>query len=225
MPEPAIAASVRAVDKSYASGSGEVVALHDVSFDVPAGRTLAVFGPSGSGKSTLLRILAAVDRPDHGSVRVGDVEISSCSPRRRRAVRRREIAYVLQDPSHNLVPYLDSVAQLRLALSLRGKRAGAYDPVELLELLGLGHRRRHHPAQLSGGEQQRLAVGAAVVGAPSLVVLDEPTAELDSGSTDALLAAVGQLRDRGVTFVASSHDVAVREVADQVVELHLGSIG
>src|SRR5579862_7830556 len=204
------AASVRAVDKSYGSSGSEVAALREVSFDVPAGQTLAIFGPSGSGKSTLLRLLAGVDRPNRGSVQVGDVEISSCSSRRRRALRRRKIAYVLQDPSHNLVPYLDSVAQLRLALSLRGRRPGAFDPVELLELLGLGHRLHHRPIQLSGGEQQRLAVGAAVVGAPALVVLDEPTAELDSASTHALLAAVGQLRDRGVTFVASSHDVAIR---------------
>jgi putative ABC transport system ATP-binding protein len=107
-------------------------------------------------------------------------------------------------------------------LSLRGRHRGEFDPVELLDVLGLSHRLHHHPIQLSGGEQQRLAVGAAVVGAPSLVVLDEPTAELDTASTQALLDAVQRLRDQGVTFVASSHDEAVRDVADRVVELHLG---
>lgn len=224
MSEPALAASVLEVDKTYRSTEGVVAALSEVSFDVPAGEIVAIFGPSGSGKSTLLRLLAGVDRPDRGTVQVGDVELSSSSARRRRAVRRRDVAYVLQDPSHNLIPYLDSIAQLRLSLALRGRGRGEFDPAELLDLLGLSHRVHHHPIQLSGGEQQRLAVGAAVVGAPALVILDEPTAELDSGSTYALLLAVQRLRDQGMTFVASSHDEAVRDVADRVVELHLGRV-
>jgi putative ABC transport system ATP-binding protein len=224
MPERPSAARITGVDKTYRSGSSEVAALRDVSVDVTTGRIVALFGPSGSGKSTLLRLLAGVDRPDRGSVQVAGVEVTSCTVRRRRAVRRREIAYVLQDPSHNLVPYLDAIGQLRLALALRGKRPGAYEPGELLELLGLGHRRRHLPAQLSGGEQQRLAVCAAVVGAPAIVLLDEPTAELDTAAATNLLESVQGLRDRGATFVICSHDPAVRSVADEVVELHHGRI-
>jgi putative ABC transport system ATP-binding protein len=224
MPEREVAAAMVSVDKTYGSRSSEVAALLDVSVEVPAGRIVALFGPSGSGKSTLLRLLAGLDRPDLGTVTVAGVELTSCSRRRRRAVRRREIAYVLQDPSHNLVPYLDALGQLRLSLALRGRRPGAYDPAELLGLLGLGHRLHHMPVQMSGGEQQRLAVCAAVVGAPAVVLFDEPTAELDKASAAILLSSVQDLRDRGTTFVVSSHDPAVRAVADEVVELHHGRV-
>jgi ABC-type lipoprotein export system ATPase subunit len=224
MPEPSYSAVVGSVDKTYRNGTSEVPALRDVSIRVPAGRIVALFGPSGSGKSTLLRMLAAVDRPDRGSVEVAGVDITDASARRRRAIRRREVAYVLQDPGHNLVPYLDAIGQLRLALTLRGRRPGSWDPGELLDLLGLGHRRHHHPIQLSGGEQQRLAVCAAVVGAPAIVLFDEPTAELDTASAATLLASVTDLRDRGTTFVISSHDEAVRAIADEVVELHHGRL-
>jgi putative ABC transport system ATP-binding protein len=224
MPERQIAARLADVDKTYRSRSSEVAALRDVSAEVEVGRIVALFGPSGSGKSTLLRLLAGLDRPERGSVAVAGVELTACSRRRRRAVRRREVAYVLQDPSHNLVPYLDALGQLRLALALRGSRPGAYDPADLLELLGLGHRLHHLPAQMSGGEQQRLAVCAAVVGAPAIVLLDEPTAELDTASATILLESVQGLRDRGTTFVVSSHDEAVRAVADEVVELDHGRV-
>jgi ABC-type lipoprotein export system ATPase subunit len=127
---------------------------------------------------------------------------------------------VFADPQHNLLPYLDATEHVRLALNMRG--AKVKDATEVLESLGLGHRLRHRPAQLSGGEQQRLSVACAISGAPSLVVLDEPTAELDRSSARTLLTHITDLRSQGITFLISSHDPEVAEMADNVAELRRG---
>jgi ABC-type lipoprotein export system ATPase subunit len=166
---------------------------------------------------------------------VGGQEITGLRPRARRRLRRSDIGYVFADPAHNLLPYLDAADHIELALRMRGRRSsessksskrGSGTPgavTDILELLGLGHRLHHRPAQLSGGEQQRLAVACAVTGGPSLVVLDEPTAELDQTSGTILLSHISELRTAGTTFVISSHDPAVAERADEVVQLRRGS--
>ncbi|MGH9104008.1 MAG: ABC transporter ATP-binding protein [Acidimicrobiales bacterium] len=231
MPELAVpgrepAASCRGVVKVYRASTGPVLAVDGVDATFGAGRVVAVVGPSGSGKSSLLRLVAGLDRPSAGSVRVGGVELAGLSARRRRRIRRRLIGYVFQDPSHNLLPYLEAREQVELALALRGGRRAARGPQgeELLERVGLGSRARHLPGQLSGGEQQRLAFLTAVAGGPSVVVADEPTAELDSASAARLLALLVQLCAGGVTFVVSSHDPAVREASSDVVELSHGRL-
>ena len=180
-------------------------------------------GPSGSGKSSLLRILACVDRPTAGSVRVGGADVATMGARGRRRVRRRLVGYVFQQPGDNLLAYLTTREQLELAAQLRS----AEEPEEvdrLLAALGLEHRAGHRPEQLSGGEQQRLAFAAAVIGGPALVVADEPTAELDSESGERLMQAVLGLRDQGTSLVVSSHDPVVTGAVDQIVRLHDGEV-
>jgi putative ABC transport system ATP-binding protein len=209
--------------KEYVTATGTVRALKGVDAVFPAGRVTAVVGPSGSGKSSLLRILACVDRPTAGSVRVGDLDVAALGARGRRQVRRRQVGYVFQRPSDNLLPYLTAREQLDLAGRLRGgQRAGEAE--RLLAALGLQHRAGHRPEQLSGGEQQRLAFAAAVIGAPALVVADEPTAELDSEAGERLMRAVLGLREQGTSLVLSSHDPVVTGAVDGILRLHDGEV-
>jgi putative ABC transport system ATP-binding protein len=209
--------------REYATATGTVRALKGVDVSFPAGRVTAVVGPSGSGKSSLLRILACVDRPTAGSVRVGGVDVAALGARGRRRVRRQLVGYVFQQPGDNLLPYLTARGQLELAARLRGPE----QPVEaerLLAVLGLADRADHLPRQLSGGEQQRLAFAAAVTGGPVLVVADEPTAELDGEAGERLMAAVLDLRDQGTSLVLASHDPVVIRAVDGLVRLRDGEV-
>lgn len=212
--------------KEYATATGTVRALKGVDAAFPAGRVTAVVGPSGSGKSSLLRVLACVDRPTAGSVRVGGVDVADLGARGRRRVRRELVGSVFQQPADNLLPYLTAREQLELAARLRGQagRRGAGEAKRLLAALGLEHRADHRPEQLSGGEQQRLAFAAAVIGGPALVVADEPTAELDSEAGERLMRAVLDLRDQGTSLVVSSHDAVVTGAVDGIVRLHDGEV-
>ncbi len=218
------AARCRDVRKLYRTADEEVVALTGVTKDFPRGRVTSIVGPSGSGKSSLLRILACVDRPTEGSVRIADTEVTGLGPRGRRALRRHSVAYVFQNPIDNLVEYLDVAEQLKLAARLRGARVDQDEIDRLLATLGLAHRVTHKPVQLSGGEQQRVAVACAVVGQPAIVVADEPTAELDSSSAERVLQAVHDLRDEGVAFILSSHDPAVVAASDHLLRLEHGRV-
>lgn len=223
MPPEEVAASCAGLVKIYWMASGEVHALKGIDATLPAGALTAVVGPSGSGKSSLLRILAAIDRPTAGQVMIGDRDVSSLSSWKRRRVRRRTVGYMFQRPADNLVSYLSARDHLVVAARLRGR----YRPKEaddLLEITGLAGRAHHLPHQLSGGEQQRLALASAVVGEPRLVVADEPTAELDSASGQALMQLVRDLTRRGVTFLASTHDPIVAETADRTLYLRHGAL-
>jgi putative ABC transport system ATP-binding protein len=216
------AASCSGLVKIYWTATGEVHALKGVDASFPAAAMSAVVGPSGSGKSSLLRILAGLDRPTAGQVRVGGVGLSGLSVTRLRRLRRRLLGYVFQRPADNLIPYLTAAEHLAMAARLRG--VPARDGDDLLELLGLADRRHHRPGQLSGGEQQRLAFARAVVGDPPLVVADEPTAELDRASGAALLAAVGALAGRGTALVLATHDPAVVGRAERTLYLRHGAM-
>ncbi|MGB7050112.1 MAG: ATP-binding cassette domain-containing protein [Acidimicrobiales bacterium] len=210
------------VSKTYTLRDSSVPALVDVSMQVFVGQITAVFGPSGSGKSTLLRLLSAVDRPDEGQVLYGDISTGELSARRRRRLRRHTISYVFQEPGQNLIGYLNARDHLVLAGQLRGSALDGIDA--LLDSVGLGNRADHLPDELSGGEQQRLAVAAAVMGEPLLVLGDELTAELDRASGARLLSSIVDLVRAGTTFVIASHDPTVREIADVVVELQNGRV-
>ncbi len=220
-----VAAECTGLVKIYWAATGEVHALQSVDARFPAGSVTAVVGPSGSGKSSLLRILAAMDRPTAGQVRIGEVEVGGLGRTALRRIRRRMVSYVFQRPSHNLVSYLTVEEHLRLAGRLRrlGRR-GEKEADELLEILGIARRRKHLPHQLSGGEQQRVAFAQGVLGSPPLVVADEPTAELDSASGGALLSTVRELADRGTGFVVATHDPAAVRAADRTLYLRHGAL-
>jgi len=218
------AAVCRDVVKTYRTATESVTALDGVSLSIPRAQVTVVVGPSGSGKSSLLRLLACIDRPDSGEVRVAGQRVDSLGARARRTLRQRQVAYLFQRPGENLLPYLDAVAQVRLAADLRGAHVGDDEVHALLDRLGLGARADHRPAQLSGGEQQRLAVACGVVGDPALVVADEPTAELDTAAAERVLVAMEELAESGVGFVISSHDPRVMAIADGFVRLDHGRI-
>jgi putative ABC transport system ATP-binding protein len=224
LPPDALAVACRGVVKEYRTATAVVRALKGVDAELPAGQLTVVVGPSGSGKSSLLRILACVDRPTAGSVRIGGVEVAGLRSCARRRVRRRLVGYVLQQPSDNLLPYLTARGHLELAAAIRGAAADGAAIDRLLGTLALEHRAGFLPEQLSGGEQQRLAFAAAVVGGPALVVADEPTAELDHESAARLMGAVLDLRAEGSSLLVASHDEAVVRMADRVVPLVAGEV-
>jgi putative ABC transport system ATP-binding protein len=212
--------------KIYWTPTGEVNALKGIDATFPAAAVSAVVGPSGSGKSSFLRILAAMDRATAGRVAVGGTELTGLSVSGLRRMRRTLLGYVFQRPADNLIPYMDLTEQLMHAARLRGlpRRTAASQLDELLGALGVGDRRHHLPRQLSGGEQQRVAFARAVIGDPPLVVADEPTAELDAESGQALLATVRELASRGTAFVVATHDQAVVEAADRTLHLRHGAV-
>jgi putative ABC transport system ATP-binding protein len=216
------AARVESLVHEYRTAATTVTSLHGVDVIFPAGRVTAVAGPSGSGKSSLLRILAGLQAPTSGTVEIGGRVISRSSGRRARRIRRRFVGYVFQRPSDNLLPYLTSHEQIELAARLRG--AGQGDAGRLLETLGIAHRAGATPAELSGGEQARLALAAAVVGRPAVVLADEPTAQLDDRSEGDVVAALRSLTDHGVAVVVATHDAAVMDAADRVVRIHTGRV-
>jgi ABC-type lipoprotein export system ATPase subunit len=219
----AVAADVSGVVKTYRTATGAVTALDDVSASFPASTVTALVGPSGSGKSSLLRLLACVDRPDTGRVVVAGTDVTRLGARARRVLRRRQVGYLFQNPADNLLEYLTAFEHLAFAARLRGSGTDA-DADRLLDALGLSHRKDNRPRQLSGGEQQRLAIATAVIGRPALVIADEPTAELDHASGELVMDAMLALRDEGVGFVVASHDPLVVGRVDLVVELHHGHV-
>ena len=208
--------------KTYRTATGEVRALRGISETFPAGSLTAVVGPSGSGKSSLLRLLAGLDRPTSGTIRVGDIAVERASGRTLRRFRRTVVGYLFQRPSDNFLPHLTVADHLRLAGRLT-HRPPRIAPEELLETLGISHRLGHRPSELSGGEQQRAAIAEVLMGGAETIVADEPTAELDSASARHVLDTIRQLVDAGVTFVLATHDPAVMRRADEALELDHGA--
>jgi putative ABC transport system ATP-binding protein len=218
------AASCHGLVKIYWTPTGEVHALKGIDAEFPAGAVTALVGPSGSGKSSLLRILAGMDRASAGTVSIAGVNLSEASPSHVNSVRRELVGYVFQRPSDNLVPYLTAREHLESAARMRGTKGNRAD-MDLLDRLGLGDRADHKPEQMSGGEQQRLAFAQAVIGNPAVVLADEPTAELDTASSETLLAEVSALvREEHIAFILTTHDPKVVGSADKILHLRHGSL-
>jgi putative ABC transport system ATP-binding protein len=217
--------AARAVDlvKVYGTGPGAVRALDGASLDIEAGRLTAVMGPSGSGKSTLMHALAGLDTVDVGQVLVGGTDVGALSERERTLLRRERIGFVFQ--GFNLVPSLTAAENIALPLTLAGRRPDAAWLAELVGLLGLADRLGHRPSELSGGQQQRVAVARALVTRPQIVFADEPTGNLDSASSGALLRFLqSAARDLGQTVVMVTHDPTAAAYADRVVFLADGRV-
>ena len=224
-PAPAQAApliELDRVERRYERNGLSVAALGGVSLSIAAGEFVAVVGPSGCGKSTLLNLIAGVDRADAGRVLVCGTDLSRAGERELTALRRASIGVVFQ--AFHLVPNLTAEENVALPLAL----AGRSDPERVRTLLarvGLGERLRHHPGELSGGEQQRVAVARALVHRPALVVADEPTGNLDSGSGARVLALLDELRlTEGATLVFATHDRGLARRAERVIALRDGLV-
>ncbi len=222
MPASDVAARCDAVSVDYRTASDVVPALRDVDADFARARFSVLAGASGSGKSSLLRVLAGLQRPTAGRVAVDGTDLTRLRAGRLRRLRRATMGIVLQDPADNLVEYLPAVAQVELAARLRGADRG--EAAGLLDTVGLASQAGCMPQELSGGEQQRVAFAAAAIGHPTLLLADEPTAELDAIAAGALVNAMRRLIDRGATLVVASHDPAVIDAADRVVTLRDGRV-
>ncbi len=203
----------------------EVVALQGLDLDVERGEHVAIVGASGSGKSTLLNILSGLDVPTAGDVNVAGVDLVTMDTKARRRYRRDVVGFVWQETGRNLFPFLtaaDNVA-LPLALSRRSRSARRHRSGELLDLLGVGHCRDRRPAQMSGGELQRVAIAVAIANEPSVVLADEPTGELDSHSAGEVHTALRAVnRELGTTVVVVTHDPLVAEHVDRTVAIRDG---
>jgi putative ABC transport system ATP-binding protein len=216
---------LRNTHKVYMTGLVPVRALAGVNLDVGNGEFVAVMGPSGCGKSTLLNIVGAIDRPTEGRVRVAGVNLLDLTDDDLSDFRRDRIGFVHQ--FYNLIPSLTAAENVELPLAFkgvagpqRGKRVE-----QLLELVGLEDRSAHTPSLLSGGEQQRVAIARALANSPNLVLLDEPTGDLDVTSGDAILELLRTLnREEGVTFILVTHNPLVAEKASRTILMEDGRV-
>jgi len=216
------AATCRGLCADYRTATGAAPALRDVDATFTAGRLSVIAGPSGSGKSTLLRILAGRHRPSAGDIEVAGVSLTGLHHRARRRLRRRALGIVLQQPSANLVEDLRLREQVELAARLRGARGE--DVLDLLRAVGLDGLGDHPVAALSGGQQQRAAFAAAAIGAPAILLADEPTAQLDGAAGRHLVQVMRSLVDGGTSLVVASHDPEVIEAADDRLVLDRGRV-
>jgi putative ABC transport system ATP-binding protein len=210
------------VTRTFRGAGAAVRAVDDVSLSVSRGEFMAVVGRSGSGKTTLLNLIAGLDQPDEGRITVDGAEVSRFNDREMTEFRRHTVGFVFQ--SFGLLPLLSAEENVDLALRIAGAglRERQDRTRELLALVGLTERAHHRPYELSGGEQQRVAVARALANRPSLVIADEPTGELDSTTGAQIFALLRDVAAAGVTVIAATHDPFVMEHVDRVLEMSDG---
>jgi putative ABC transport system ATP-binding protein len=210
--------------KSYLVGQVRVHALRGVSLTVEAGEFVSIVGASGSGKSTLLHVLGGLTQPTSGNVFIEGVEYGSLSDGGRTALRRKAIGIVFQ--KFNLLPTLDAQGNIEIAREIAGERGIPPEYLQrLVTLLGIGERLHHRPTQLSGGEQQRVAIARALVNQPRILLADEPTGNLDSENSEAVLAVLLELnRTLGQTILMITHDAAAASIAHRVLHMRDGHL-
>jgi putative ABC transport system ATP-binding protein len=212
------------ITKTYGSGDTEVRALRGIDLTISRGDYVAIMGVSGSGKSTLMNIVGALDAATSGHYSLDGINIESLDEASLSIVRNRKIGFIFQ--SFNLIPRTTALSNVELPLLYRGvrRRERADRAKSALAAVGLADRMDHQPNQLSGGQQQRVAVARALVAEPSLLLADEPTGNLDSGSTRDVLDLMDALHDQGRTIVMITHEDDVAERADRIITLIDGSI-
>lgn len=211
--------------KRYQLGQHSVDALTDVDFKVEQGEFVAIMGPSGSGKSTLLHLIGGLDQPTQGEVKLAGKRLSLLNDKQITLIRRRNIGFVFQ--FFNLLPTLTAEENITLPLLIDGKNLRVYKDRlgRLLDLIGLSERRHHRPEQLSGGEQQRVAMARALITEPAILLADEPTGNLDSKTGVAIMEVLRRSCDElGQTIVVVTHDAQAASYADRVVFLRDGQI-
>jgi len=220
------ALSIRDVARRYQLGRDNYVdALRGVSLEVEAGDMVAIMGPSGSGKSTLMHIAGGLDTPDSGEVRIGDLRLDASSDRTLAAMRSTRIGFVFQ--GFNLLPTFTAQENVALAAEYGGqrRRQASREAAAMLDRFGLGDRLRHKPSELSGGEQQRVAVARALINRPSVLMADEPTGNLDTGTSAEIIELLARInRDEGMTVLLVTHDPGVAASCRRTVVMRDGVI-
>ncbi|MGC8749773.1 ABC transporter ATP-binding protein [Hydrotalea sp.] len=211
------------VNKIYTSGGKELSVLENINFSVEAGTTLAIVGPSGSGKTTLLGLCAGLDKPTNGKIWLNGQSIEQSSEDGLAAIRNKYVGFIFQN--FQLMPTLTALENVMVPLELRGEKHAKTNAMELLEKVGLANRHHHYPAQLSGGEQQRIAIARAFANKPALLFADEPTGNLDAETSEIIVHLIFDLnRAAGTTLVLVTHDVELAAKTQRIIRLKGGKI-
>ena len=214
---------VENLSKVYGKGENKVVALDNVSFSVEKGEFVAIVGESGSGKSTLLHLVGGVDRPTKGKVFIDGKNIYEMNDDKLAIFRRRQVGLIYQ--FYNLIPILNVEENITLPLELDNREVDKKSLKELLELLGLENRSKHLPNELSGGQQQRVSIGRALITNPAIILVDEPTGNLDSKSSDEIVALLKKSnKDYNQTIIMITHNMEIAKEADRIIKIEDGRI-
>lgn len=215
--------NVNNLEKTYSSASHNLTVLDDISFSVEEQETFAIVGPSGSGKTTLLGLCAGLDKPDSGSISLCGIELNDLTEDKRALLRNQKVGFVFQD--FQLLPTLTALENVSVPLELQGKKEASKIAKELLEKVGLGERLHHYPSQLSGGEQQRVAVARAFSNRPAILFADEPTGNLDTETGEKVEQLLFDLnREAGTTLVIVTHDIELAQKTQNILRLKGGKI-
>ena len=221
MSPPIIA--VERLTKQVQDSTGTLTILHEIDFTLPPRRSVAIVGASGSGKSTLLSIIAGLDTPTTGTVKLDGTDLFTIDEDQRAQVRAEKLGFVFQ--SFQLLANLDALENVMLPLELQGRSDARLLATEMLRRVGLGERLRHYPRVLSGGEQQRVALARAFVVRPALLLADEPTGSLDFATGETVMALMFELnREAGTTLVLVTHDSAIASRCDEQIRIEAGRI-
>ncbi len=213
------------VMKEFKMGQETLRALNGVSVDIKRGEYISIMGPSGSGKSTLFNAIGGLDKPDSGSVFINDVDMAQLDANELAFLRCHTIGYIFQ--TFNLITVMTALENVRLPTIFAGMSTddGTERAVELLELVGLGHRLHHKPSELSGGQQQRVAIARALANDPSIILADEPTGNLDSKTGTEIIELLRKLnKDKGVTVISATHDYKMLDVSDRIIWIRDGKV-
>ena len=214
---------VENLSKVYGKGENKVFALDNVSFSVEKGEFVAIVGASGSGKSTLLHLVGGVDRPTKGKVFIDGKNIYAMNDDKLAIFRRRQVGLIYQ--FYNLIPILNVEENITLPLELDNREVDKKSLKELLELLGLENRSKHLPNELSGGQQQRVSIGRALITNPAIILADEPTGNLDSKSSDEIVALLKKSnKDYNQTIIMITHNMEIAKEADRIIKIEDGRI-
>lgn len=216
---------IRDVRKVYRMAAEEVHALKGISLDIKRGEYVSIMGPSGSGKSTLFNMIGGIDTPTSGDVWIEGFQLADLNPRQLAWVRCHKIGFVFQ--SFNLIPTMSALENVAIARIFSGEtpEQARRDAAATLDRVGLGHRLHHLPAQVSGGQQQRIAIARALVNKPAIVLADEPTGNLDLKTGEEIIGLIGELKATiGITVIAATHDMKMLSASDLVVWIKDGAI-
>ncbi len=210
------------VSKIYDIGEVKVTALDNISFRCQKGEMVSIMGPSGSGKSTMMNILGCLDRPTSGSYRLDGQDVSNLKDDTLAVIRNRKMGFVFQ--SYNLLPKLTALANVELPMIYAGVNHRRQRALEALESVGIGNRASHRPSEMSGGEQQRVAIARALINNPLIILADEPTGNLDTNSSRAIMSLLLEQCKRGITIIVVTHEEDIAAYTQRTIYLRDGKV-